>query len=186
MYYKNENHQSGVTHLLTFQSLTTDKRVGMWVDPTNTSTDPKFLEKILRLERLKMELQPDAYAQEVADFIETLIQNGGYTCLEISSLAKDILKQHKNPHELHHTLSNIDLSYIRTEDKERFLDILEMKQAVTAFIETLREYIVGLLGILITAEDAQASTSNLNIFGTFAHAGAAVESVLDTGNTFKR
>lgn len=81
-------------------------------------TDPKLLEKILKLEHLKTELEPDAYAHEVACFIETLIQNSGYSCLEISSLSKDILKHHKNTHELYHTLSNIDLSYIRGRMEE--------------------------------------------------------------------
>lgn len=182
LYYINENHKSGFTHLLTFQDLSTDKRTGMWVDPTYTSTDPKLLEKILRLDRLKNELQSDEYVHEVACFIETLIQNGGYTCLEISSLAKDILKHHRNPHELHHTLSNIDLSYIRSEDQNRFHDIVEMKRAVAGFIATLREFIVGLLGILIITNDAQASVSTLNRIGTFAHVEEVVEDTLITAD----
>lgn len=184
LYYENQNHKSGFTHLLNFQNLSTGKRTGMWVDPTDTSTDPKLLEKILKLEHLKTELEPDAYAHEVACFIETLIQNAGYTCLEISNLAKDILKHHKNPHELYHTLSKIDLSYIRSEDQNRFHNLVEMQKAVAEFIETLRDYIVGLLGILITAEEAQASVSTLNRYGAFAHAGGNAEKDLDVSNTF--
>ena len=184
LYYENQNHISGFTHLLNFQNLSTGERTGMWVDPTNTITDPKLLEKILNLEYLKTELEPDAYAHEVACFIETLMQNASYTCLEITSLAKDILKHHKNPQELYHTLSNIDLSYIRNEDQNRFHNLVEMQKAVAAFVKTLRDYIVGLLGILITAEDAQASKSSLNRFGAFADARGTGEEDLDAGKTF--
>lgn len=59
-----------------------------------------------------------------------------------------------------------------------------MQKAVAEFVETLRDYIVGLLGILITAEDAQASISSLNRFGAFAHAGGTAVEDLDAGKTF--
>ena len=46
----------------------------MWVDPTDTITDPKLLEKILKLEHLKTKLEPDAYAHEVACSTDLIIR----------------------------------------------------------------------------------------------------------------
>lgn len=180
--YENKNHKSGFTHLLNFKNLLTGECTGMWVDPSDTSTDPKLLDKILRLEQLT-DMESDAYTHEVACFIETLIKNAGSTCLEISSLAKDILQHHKEPQKLYHTINNIDLSYIRNEDSSNFDNLIEMKKAVASFVETLMEYIAGLLRKVTQSEDAQASSS-LNKFGTFAHNSGAEEE-LGKGETSK-
>ncbi|WP_454783735.1 hypothetical protein [Legionella sp. WA2024007413] len=147
MYYENQNNSSGPTHLLTVKCLATNKTTGMWVDPTGTSTDAKLLDKILRLEELKKTLNQDSYEHEVACFIEKLIENGGYTCLEISSLMKDALKHHKDPQHLFETIKNIDVSYIRNEDHHRFHNIQEMRNAVAGFIRTLTEFICTVLSI---------------------------------------
>ncbi|PWY54067.1 hypothetical protein DGG96_18880 [Legionella qingyii] len=119
----------------------------MWVDPTHTSTDAKLLDKILRLQLLKQTLTQDAYEHEVACFIERLIENGGYTCLEISSLMKDALRHHKDPQHLFETIKNVDVSYIRNEDIDRFHNIQEMKNSVAEFIKTLTEFIGNLLSV---------------------------------------
>lgn len=107
MYYINKNNDTKLTHLLRVENLSTGKTTDMWVDPTNTSTDPKLLEKILRLQDLKDSSDEDTYRHEVACFIETLIKNAGFTCLEISSLMKDMLK-HQNPQQLFETINNLD------------------------------------------------------------------------------
>ncbi|WP_131794651.1 hypothetical protein [Fluoribacter gormanii] len=145
MYYENLNKSFGFTHSLTVKNLLTNETTGMWVDPTHTSTDAKLLDKILRLQQLKETMTQDEYEHEVACFIERLIENGGYTCLEISSLMKDALKHHKDPQHLLETIKNVDVSYIRNQDIDRFHNIQEMKNAVAGFIKTLTEVICNLL-----------------------------------------
>ncbi|KTD01352.1 hypothetical protein OQJ19_15545 [Fluoribacter gormanii] len=147
MYYENLNKSFGFTHSLTVKNLLTNETTGMWVDPTHTSTDAKLLDKILRLQQLKETMTQDEYEHEVACFIERLIENGGYTCLEISSLMKDALKHHKDPQHLLETIKNVDVSYIRNQDIDRFHNIQEMKNAVAGFIKTLTEFICNLLSL---------------------------------------
>ncbi|WP_454780765.1 hypothetical protein [Legionella sp. WA2022007384] len=147
MYYENQNNSSGPTHLLNVKNLATNKITAMWVDPTYTSTDAKLLEKIIRLQALKETLTQDKYEHEVACFIEKLIENGGYTCLEISSLMNEALKHHKNPQQLFETINNIDVSYVRHEDLHMFHNVEEMRTAVAGFIKTLTEFICNLLSI---------------------------------------
>ncbi len=165
--YIDEKNSKGVTHLLRIQDLSTGKTEGMWIDPTGTQTDDRFLEKVQHLEQLKRNSNQIIYNQAVAVFIENLIANAGYSSLKISCLARSALKAHPNPVQLHETLCNIDLSYIRHEDTERFKNIEEMREAVAGFLATLKDFIVGLLGILITAEDAQASASMAHSIGNF-------------------
>lgn len=145
--YKNENNSSGFTHLLEVKDLSTDKTTGMWIDPTGTSTCSNFLDKVLKLQSLKGSLDQEAYDHEVACFIESLIANGGYSSLQISSLMKDALKHHKNPQHLLDTIQNVDLSYLRHEDMERFQSIDEMRNAVAGFIKTLTDFVCNLLSI---------------------------------------
>ncbi|KTC82656.1 hypothetical protein [Legionella cherrii] len=147
LYYKNENNSSGFTHLLQVKDLSTGKTTGMWIDPTGTSTCSNFLDKVLKLQSLKGSLDQEAYDHEVACFIERLIANGGYSSLQISSLMKDALKHHKNPQHVLDTIQNLDLSYLRHEDKERFQSIHEMRNEVAGFIKTLTDFVCKLLSI---------------------------------------
>ncbi|MCW8400824.1 hypothetical protein OQJ26_18740 [Legionella sp. PATHC038] len=147
LYYENENNSSGLTHALEVKDLSTGKTTGMWIDPKGTSTCPNFLDKVLKLQSLKGSLDQEAYDHEVACFIESLIANGGYSSLQISSLMKDALKHHKNPQHLLDTIQNVDLSYLRHEDKERFQSIHEMRNAVAGFIKTLTDFVCNLLSI---------------------------------------
>ncbi|MCW8409613.1 hypothetical protein OQJ13_11590 [Legionella sp. PATHC035] len=147
LYYKNENKSSGFTHLLEVKDLSKGKTTGMWIDPTGTSTCSNFLDKVLKLQSLKGSLDQQAYDHEVACFIERLIANGGYSSLQISSLMKDALKHHKDPQHLLDTIKNVDLSYLRHEDKERFQSIDEMRTSVAGFIKTLTDFVCELLSI---------------------------------------
>ncbi|KTD82176.1 hypothetical protein [Legionella waltersii] len=163
LYYTNENNSTGFTHLLRVKNFSTGKTTGIWVDPSHTSTDSKLLDKILRLKDIKNNSDEDTYRHEVACFIETLIKNTGYTCLEISSLAKSVLKHHKNPQQLLETINNIDLSYLRAKDKEHFQSVQEMKIAVAGFVKVLAEFICNLLGIASKAT-VSAAFLKLNFF----------------------
>ncbi|MBP6918690.1 MAG: hypothetical protein KBB94_07225 [Legionellaceae bacterium] len=186
LFYIDEKNSQGFTHLLKIQDLSTGKTEGMWIDPTGTKTDARFLEKVQHLEQLKRNSNEIIYNQAVAVFIEDLIANAGYSSLKISCLARSALKAHPNPVQLHETVCNIDLSYIRHEDKERFENIEEMRQAVASFVATLKAFIVGLLGILITAEDARASTSrvlSVGNFGIFPAVDTALTSTVAAENT---
>jgi len=162
-----EKNSQGFTHLLQIQDLSTGKTEGMWIDPTGSKSDPRTLDKVRHLEQLKTDNNEIIYNQAVAVFIEELIANGGYSSLKISCLVRSALKAHPNPVQLHETVCNIDLSYIRHEDKERFENIEEMRQAVAGFVATLKNFIVGLLGILITTEDARKSVSMAHSIGKF-------------------
>lgn len=187
LFYTNEGHLKGVTHLLQVQNLSTGKTTGMWIDPTGIETNSRFLQKVQHLEQLKSVGNETSYNQAVAVFIEALIATAGYSSLEIASWTRTALKFHPDPTQLDNTVRNMDLSYIRHEDRDRFANIEEMRQAVAGFVETLKSFIVGLLGILITAEDAQASVSivpsvrNFSIFqetdDTTRSATVTVESV---------
>ena len=167
LFYMDEKNSQGFTHLLQIQDLSTGKTEGMWIDPTGSKSDPRTLDKVRHLEQLKTDNNEIIYNQAVAVFIEELIANGGYSSLKISCLARSALKAHPNPVQLHETVCNIDLSYIRPEDKERFENIENMREEVAGFLATLKDFIVGLLGILITAEDARASASTAHSIGNF-------------------
>ena len=167
LFYMDEKNSQGFTHLLQIQDLSTGKTEGMWIDPTGSKSDPRTLDKVRHLEHLKTDNNEIIYNQAVAVFIEDLIANAGYSSLKISCLARSALKAHPNPVQLHETVCNIDLSYIRPEDKERFENIENMREEVAGFLATLKDFIVGLLGILITAEDARASASTAHSIGNF-------------------
>jgi hypothetical protein len=181
--YENQGNKSGFTHLLTVKDLSTGKSTGMWIDPTESSSanQTNSLLQIESLQKLKGSVDDTEYNHQVACFIESLIANGGYSCLEISSLMKDVLKHHKNPQKLYNTISNLDLSYIRNADIGRFFDIEEMQKAVADFVAVLKEAITGLLGIMITAEDAMASRSGLIANSTFPPAPGVTN---DTNSNF--
>ncbi len=104
--------------------------------------------------------EPDQDPKELIDLIEKEVHIG-----HISEATIDTAYQ--RPVQLHETVCNIDLSYIRHEDKERFENIEEMRQAVAGFVATLKNFIVGLLGILITTEDARKSVSMAHSIGKF-------------------
>jgi hypothetical protein len=137
---------------LIFQHRLFDIQISMWIHQAKT----EIIGKILELRRLKNELQPKAYAHEVACFIEMLIQTARSAPLRMASLAKDILTHHNDPHRLHALLTT-----------------MQYREADAEYVNTLRAFIVGRLGILITEADARASVSGLHQFGTFARASGA-------------
>jgi hypothetical protein len=117
LYYENQ--------MLIFQnfSITADS-TGIWIDHTHRMV----LDEILILDHLKNKLQCTEYAHTVACLMETLIQTADCGLLKIASLAKDILKHHKNPNQLHQTLSRM-VSLVGSDSAE--------------YVATLREYIAG-------------------------------------------